>query len=337
LILPGSEEGVGASDVNLAFIEGKLFKKRVKLRLGRQFVVGGTARANTFDGLLAEYKSQVVGLGLSVFAGIPVERRFSNFTRGDFVFGTRASWGPSINTELGLSYVHQLKRGGLARQEVGLDGRWQPTKTLSLAGGLIWCVADTRFAEIDVGPRWAPTENLELLLGYRRTAPELFLPLNSIFTVFADTTREDLGGSVIWQLTKAISILGDLRLLWVNGDRGFDAGARIGWRPPRLRTTTVNLQARRLEVPANGYHQARLGARHLLPGGLGLSLELETYVLDRAIRGQKTSFSASATATYTLGRSWLAGLTLFAATTPTFESRYEVIAKFSYLFEREAR
>ena len=93
---PRAADGtIGASDVNLAFIEGKLFKKRLKLRLGRQFVVGGTARASIFDGLSAEYRS-ALGLGLSAFTGIPVERRFSNFTRGDFVFGTRAFYAPSF-------------------------------------------------------------------------------------------------------------------------------------------------------------------------------------------------------------------------------------------------
>ena len=334
LILPGSPSGLAASDVNLAFIEGKLFKKRLKLRLGRQFVVGGTARANSFDGLLADYTSQS-GLGLSTFVGVPVERRFSNTLRGDFVFGTRAYWGPSIQTQVGLSYVHMLKRGALSRQEVGLDARWQPLRSLGFSGALIWCVADTRFSEIDVGPRWTPTQNLEVLLNYRRTAPELFLPLNSIFTVFADTNRDDLGLSVGWQFTRALSILGDARLLWINGEQGYDVGARLGFKPQRA--TSVTAQYHRLQVPANGYHQGRIGARHLLPSGLGLAVDLETYVLDKAIRDQTVSFSASTTATYAIGRSWLAGVTLFAATTPTFESRYEVIGKLSYVFASEGR
>ena len=165
LILPGSQGSIGASDVNLAFVEGKLFKKHLKLRLGRQFVTGGTARASYFDGLLAETRGPF-GLGLSAFAGIPVERRFGNLARGDFVFGTRASWGPSIHTEVGLSYLHLLKRGALARQDVGLDARWQPVRSLTLAGALIWAIADTRIAEFDLGPHWQPTENVEEIIVF---------------------------------------------------------------------------------------------------------------------------------------------------------------------------
>ncbi|MBS1153245.1 MAG: hypothetical protein H6Q89_4943, partial [Myxococcaceae bacterium] len=173
LTLPGYQGSIGGSDVNLAFVEGKLLKKRLRLRLGRQFVTGGTARASFFDGLNVEYRSRS-GLGVSAFAGIPVERRYSNFVRGDFVFGARAFWNPMFATEVGLSYLHLLKRGALARQDVGLDVRWQPVKSLAVNGAAVWSIAETRLAEVDVGPLWQPTENLEVQLNYRRTAPELF-------------------------------------------------------------------------------------------------------------------------------------------------------------------
>ncbi len=331
LILPGSQGSIGASDVNLAFIEGKLFKKRLKLRLGRQFVTGGTARASYFDGLLAEYKSQA-GIGLSAFAGIPVEARFGNYTRGDFVFGSRLSFGPSIHTEVGLSYLHLLRRGSLARQDVGLDAHWQPVSSITLRGALIWAIADTRIAELDLGPLWQPTENIEVLVNYRRTAPELFLPLTSIFTVFADTSRDDLGASVSWAPCRCFTMYADARLLWINGEQGFDAGARLTYRPKFSPTTYLTVQGRRLLVPSNGYHQARLGVRHVLPVGLSLSVDLETYALDKPVRGQLWSYSASGTASWQFNKSWLAGLTLFGATTPTFESRYEVVGKLVYLF-----
>ena len=53
LTLPNSPQGVAAGDVNLAFVEGKAFKKSLRLRIGRQYVVGGVARAMFFDGLYA--------------------------------------------------------------------------------------------------------------------------------------------------------------------------------------------------------------------------------------------------------------------------------------------
>ena len=331
LTLPNSSAGIGASDVNLAFVEGRALKKKLKLRLGRQFVVGGVARAMFFDGLFADYKTEI-GIGLSAFAGIPVERRFANFLRGDFVVGTRAYFAPSINTEVGASFIHMLQRGAVSRQDAGLDARWRPLKSLTLMGALVWSISETRLAELDVGPRWTPTENIEVQLSYRRTAPELFLPRTSIFTVFADTTRDDAGVGITFQVAPSVSLFGDVRALWINGEQGFEASARVAVRPFRAATTTLTAQFHRLEIPDNGFSQVRVGARHTLPSGLGLAVDLETYVLDRPIRGQKVSFSASTTATHPVGKSWLVGATLFAATTPTFESRIEAIAKLAWLF-----
>lgn len=332
LTLPNSAQGVAAGDVNLAFIEGRAFKKRLKLRLGRQFVVGGVARAMYFDGLSAEYRSQV-GIGLSAFTGIPVDRRFANFLQGDFVVGTRAFFAPSYTTEVGASFIHMLQRGQVARQDAGLDLRWQPFRSLGVGGAFVWSIADARMAEFDIGPRWTPSENFEVQLNYRRTAPDLFLPRNSIFTVFADTSRDDAGGSITWQPARIVTLFADARVLWLNGQPGFDASGRVQLRPFRSPATTLTAQYRRLQVPsANGFHQARLAARHVLPSGFGLAVDFETYALDQPVRGQTLSFSMSATATYTISKQWFIGATLFAATTPTFESRYEAVAKLTFLF-----
>ena len=306
-------------------------KKRLQLRLGRQFVTGGVARAMFFDGLYGDYKTSL-GLGLSAFTGIPVERRFANFLRGDFVVGARAYFAPSYNTEVGVSFIHMLQAGALSRQDAGFDARWKPLDWLMFAGAFVWSVSETKLAELDVGPRWTPTEELEVQLNYRRTAPELFLARTSIFSVFADTARDDVGVSVTWQLSRVVSVFGDARAVWLDGDLGFDASGRVAVRPFRAPSTTLTLQAHRLQLRSNGYSQVRVGARHTLPVGLGLSVDLETDVLDRPVRGQTLSFSASTTATYAIGKAWLLGTTLFAATTPIFESRFEAIARLSWLF-----
>lgn len=330
----GTPGNVGQSDVNFAFIEGQTFNRRLKLRLGRQFMVGGVARAFYFDGLMALYKSQL-GLGLSVFAGMPVERRFSNFMRGDFVVGTRAFYAPTFNTEVGASFIHVLQRGAVARQDTGLDARWHPTRALTLSGSVVWSIAAAQLAEFDVGPRWSPTENLEIHFGYRRTAPQLFLPLTSIFTVFADQSRDDAGANATWQVTRTVSLFAEGRALWLNGELGYDASARVAVQPARSPNTTLSATVHKLQVPSNGYLQARLAARHVMPSGLGLSLDLETYSLNHPVRGQKLSFAASASATYTLSKSWFIGATFFGSVTPLFEQRYEAIAKLTWLFPAE--
>lgn len=333
LTLPNSAQGIAAGDVNLAYVDAATFKNRLKLRLGRQFVVGGVARAMYFDGLYAEYRSGL-GIGLSAFTGIPVERRFGNYANPDFVVGTRAYYAPTYTTEVGASFIHAMntKDGNLVRQDAGLDLRWKPFRSLWLNGAFIWSIADARVAEFDVGPRWAPTKNVEILINYRRTAPDLFLPRNSIFTVFSDMSRDETGANVTWQAAPWATLFADGRALWINGELGYEAAGRVQVRPFRAPSTTLTAQYRRLSIPSNGFHQARIGARHVLPFGFGLSVDFETYVLDRAVRGQTLSFSGSASATYNINKSWFVAATVFAATTPTFESRYEAVAKLTWLF-----
>lgn len=321
-------------DVNLAFVDASTFKNRLKLRLGRQFVVGGVARAMYFDGLFAEYRGPV-GLGLSAFTGVPVARRFANYQDPDFVVGTRAFYAPDYTTEVGLSFIHAMNlklADSLVRQDAGADLRWRPLRSLWLNGAFVWSIADGRIAELDVGPRWAPTSTVELLVNYRRTAPDLFLPRNSIFTVFADQSRDEAGGNVTWQVAPWATLFADGRALWLNGKPGYEASGRAQLKPFRSPTTTLTAQYRRLSIPSNGFHQARLGARHVLPFGLGLAVDFETSVLEQPIRGQTLSFSGSASATYTLNKQWFIAATVFAATTPTFESRYEAVARLSWLF-----
>lgn len=330
LTLPDTPGGIGQSDVNLAYVEGRTFGRRLTLRLGRQLVTGGVARAMFFDGLFGDFRADF-GLGISAFTGVPVARRFSNFTRGDFVVGTRVSYAHAYGSEVGVSLIHMLERGAVARQDLGLDARWKLWSVLSLSGAFVWSVADARLAELDVGPR-VSLGDVEIEAGYRRTAPDLFLPRTSIFTVFADTSRDDLGASVAWQTTPRLSLLGEARALWINGEAGYEVGARVAFRPYRSARSSVTAQYHRLSVPSNGYQHGGIGARHTLPFGLGLSLDLETYALDRPVRGQTLSFSGSASVTYALAPSWQVSGTLFAATTPTFEHRYEGVVKLAYVF-----
>src|SRR5262249_10083546 len=60
-----------AGDVDLAYIEGKLIKRHVTLRLGRQLMTGGAVRAMSMDGLSAEVRIWR-GVGVSGYGGLPV-------------------------------------------------------------------------------------------------------------------------------------------------------------------------------------------------------------------------------------------------------------------------
>jgi hypothetical protein len=90
-----------------------------------------------------------------------------------------------------------------------------------------------------------------------------------------------------------------------------------------------------LELPSNGFWQARVGASQRFVHGLGLTADCEVYYLNAPINGAQLSLSTSLTASWAFARKWTAGVTVFAATTPLYQSRFEAIAKLAYAFSAE--
>src|SRR5262245_24296093 len=77
-------------DLDLAFVEGKLFARRLLVRAGRQLVAGGAARLVPLDGGALALRMWR-GLTLSAYGGVPVTPRFA-VPRGDAMAGGRLAY-----------------------------------------------------------------------------------------------------------------------------------------------------------------------------------------------------------------------------------------------------
>jgi hypothetical protein len=324
-------DGLGSSgDLNLAYVEGLTLERHLRVRLGRQLLVGGGSRLLAIDGLFAEVKAGY-GLGLSAFLGKPVVRRFSNYSHGDFASGGRLFFAPTTDLQAGVSFTHVGDGNAVVRQDVGVDARWNLWRMLTLTGNVLWSVVEGRLAELDLGPRWQPLPELEVAAAWRRTAPDLFLPRTSIFSVFAESQRDDLGGTIQYQVTRALSVLGDGHVLWLNSQTGYDLGLAATVQPGRSTGASLTTQVRRLSVPVNGYTQARVAGRTTLPVGLSVYADVDLYVLDQPIRGVTSSISASVGATHALTPHWLLGATLRLGSSPYYEQLTQGMVKLTYV------
>jgi hypothetical protein len=317
-------------DINTAYVDALTLKRHLRVRVGRQLVTGGVARMMAIDGIMAQ-GNVALGFGASAYVGMPVQPRFATFFRGDLAAGGRVFWAPSMTTEIGASIVRITDKTSLVRQDIGADARWMPMRNVSLNAALMWSIADARLAELDIGPRWTPIPQLELRAGYRRTSPDLFLPRDSIFTVFAETTRDEAGGSVNWSPTRALSVTADGRSLWLSGQLGYDLGLIAQLKPFRSPNASLTAQVQRLSIPVNGYTRGRIGGRYVLPFGLGFSADFDAYALDQAVRFQTASFMFSGTATYSPNKSVLLGFNVLTGVTPYFEKRTDIMAKLTWV------
>lgn len=342
LSLWGSLEPVGPSadqlidgDVNLAFVEGKVLREKLTLRLGRQLIVSGVTRSSLIDGLTADYESRL-GLGASASFGMPVTPRFSRVSFGQWELAARMSYSPwPMRLVVGASFDHVAEQGEVLRQEAGFDGRWRVVPGLVLAGAASLSTRDARFSEIDFGPQLRLGQSIELDAGYRRTAPNLLLPRNSILSVFSDSTRDELGATLVVTPLEWLSVFADGRMLKFESEgedeSGLEATVRTVLRPFRKSPTSLTAQLRYLKEPTNGFFLGRLGATHELGLGVSAAADFEVYQLQHEINGVRLSLAGSASLLYAFARDWQLGVTFFESTTPFYESRHELIAKLTYV------
>lgn len=316
-------------DVDLGYLEGKAWKRRVLLRVGRQLVAGGAARIVQLDGASALVRPWRP-LGVHVYGGSPVTPRFA-VDRGDSMVGGRLSLRRSIDAEAGVSFVHVREDGRIARQDAGVDGRWVlPGLPVTLGAWALWSIPEARLAEGDVGATWSPGRRLQLTLDYRRTAPDLFLPRSSVLSVFSQEARDEAGGWLSLRPGARVRVDGDWHAIRDAAGWGQQGGARLSWTPFRDRRTTVAPELRVLDVADNGYLQARVHARHRVNPRVLAAVDADAYFFDDPINGQDVSFTASATAGWQLDPDWHVLVTGLGGATPFFETRVEVMAKIAW-------
>jgi hypothetical protein len=323
-----SHVAAGAGDLDLGYLEGKLLWRRVELRVGRQLIFGGAARALQLDGGAATLRLWR-RVGLSLYGGAPVTPRFGTY-RGDVATGARLFFRPSVLSEVGLSFAEMLDHGRQARQDLGVDARYQAHRTLALTGYALLSLLELRLAEADVAARWQPLALLQLGADYHRTAPDLFLPRGSILSVFSQETRDEVGGDVFVRAHRRVRVEGDYHLIVDAAGIGQRGGGRVSASLGPAYEATVAAEVRVLRLPQNGYVQTRLYFIERLTPSLTATIDFDTYVLEQPLNGQTLSLTAAATLGWEIAPRWRAVATAIADSTPLVQRRLECMFKLVY-------
>ena len=317
-------------DVDLAFAQGLLWRRRVSVTVGRQILTGGAPRFLHFDGLDVGVNLGK-GFGVAAFGGAPVVPRF-DVGRGDAVAGTRASLRLAPGTELGASFLLLMDGGRRGRQDVAADAVVRATRSLDFQGLLLWSTLENRPAEIDATAVWRHGRRLDVSGGYRLTAPDLFISRASIFSVFSEEQHHEVGGDVTVRALDWLRLEGDGHYLALEGGDGYRAG--LGARaiaPDGDGTAGVNL--RRLAVDTDGYLEARLFATRALGYRLSAAADVGLYRFDEPKNGQDMSITATGAVTWKAANHWDAALSGMAGSTPLSERHFEVMARLVYSLE----
>ena len=322
-------------DVNLGYVRADFINRSLQLRVGRQMVADGVSRMIQMDG--GEMRLILpAGFGLSGYAGVPVAPRFSTRggeqtvgnTRADFATGGRLSWRAPGLLEVGASVAYASDHGDPSRQDVGADLRLTPHRLITFVGSGWWSLYEGRVGEASIGATIAPVRHFDVTLDYRHVEPDLFLPRNSILSVFAADKRNDIGGALHWGAAKDLSLDADYHALIEDSGTGHWARAKATFHPGGP-GSTLGAEGSYLEHPENGYTLARLFGAKTIQAFTG-TLDLYGYFFKNPVNGASNALTATASVGYGFARGWRAVVAGTAGTTAYLTSQFDVMAKLVY-------
>ncbi len=315
-------------DIDLLYVRGVILD-RLDVRVGRQLVTGGTARVLQLDGARVEGRIWR-GLGASLYGGVPVLPELE-WHRGDTVIGGRAYYRHSLGLELGASAQRRQERSRMAGEDLGFDQRYRAFEGLWLTGFEVVSLAERRLAEADLRATYQPGERVELALGYRRTAPDLFLSRNSVLAVFATTVRDEVGGGAFLRAASCLDLDAEAFLT----DSGTGAGHHLALRAdlfPAARRDRgrLGLEARRIAGGGDGTTFVRGFGRMGLAPSLQASASAEFAHADEPRNGVHNAMTGLLAVGWDFLPSWQLGVSALAGVTPALDQRYEAMAKLTY-------
>ena len=317
-----------SGDIDLLYVQGSLLQQHLTLTLGRQLIIGGAARVLQLDGLNAAVAIGK-GFGFTAYAGVPTESRF-HYPEGNFAFGGRAFWRPTYQSEVGVSFLEILSDGVVARQDLGIDGRWQMLRSLGVSASAVLSLQEMRFADADLTVTWTPIAKVEVFAKASQQEPDLFLPFTSIFTVFTDSQRDTLGGGAFWQAMPRLSFYGEYQHLWVEGGNGDQLELRATYK--FTRKSTVGFNTRLIFIPSDGSTEIRAWVIQAISQKVKLSADLDWVLLQNPINLEHVSIVGTVSATWLIGSGWSGMLSGTFGVTPFFQTRYTLTARIGYDF-----
>ncbi len=322
----------GLGDIDLWYLQGSVLDRHLSFTIGRQLVVGGAAKVLPLDGLNLTVVSNG-GFGLSAYAGAPTAFKLT-YPIGDFAFGARAFWRPSYGTEVGVSFIEILNQGAIARQNLGVDARVVILPNLSTTASADFSLWAERFVDAELSVSWQVLPTLELSVKAQQSEPDLYLPLTSIFTVFAYTERTGVGGGLFWQALQRLSFFANYEFLWVDGGTGNDVELGVTYKLSRK--STVGFNCHLLYEPANGYADLRLWALQYLTEQIRLSADVDWVLLENPVvppaATQQASLLGTLSATWVVGSGWSLMLSSTVGSTPLNQPEFTVTGKVGYDF-----
>ncbi len=269
-----------------------------EVRLGRFFFTEGVA-SEIMDGIFVKGRTPV-GLGLSLFGGIPVERSIvSSTSTGDSIFGGRLSFARAGFAEVGVSYLKEDGDfQGDDREMVGGDLWLSPGIPVELTARADYNISTSGMARQRYVLRLFPYDRLDLAAGYEEYKyKDLFQnALNSAFLSPSVNENDKVNTFFVildYKLTEALTAeAGVKNIQHDESDPGDATRAEVGIRysyNDRKDTAGLSLGFQSADQDVNEYQEYRAFATYS-PGLWRFTLDALTHQYQQSTTSIKDAY-----------------------------------------------
>jgi hypothetical protein len=326
-----------AGDVGSLYLEYLHPEGNAQLKLGRFFMTEGAA-VGILDGGFAKVTTPV-GLGISVYGGVPVEYSIaSNVNDGSSVWGGRVFFAKSGFAEIGASYLKE--NGNFQGKDLELWGGdlWlRVAKGVELTGQATYNQSASEMASQRYAVRIVPGSTFDIAAGYESyTYKGLFqAALNPAFlppSVNPNDKVQSIFGVLDWEFVPGWTLeLSGKSIDHKEADPGDASRGGIGLRYTyNDKKDVAGLSAAFVSADqaANEYQEYR-GFASYSPGKLRMTLDALTVQYKQAINGKKDQVQVVGTAGYQLLASLQISGSLQYTQSPDFEEDWAGLIRFN--------
>lgn len=303
------------------------------IALGRQAIAAGAARYSRLDGAHVELNPAVIDgpwwVSAGAYAGFSVLPRWNEHpsyiylgavspellrdpsvleprarTRHTLA-GARVTLGHSQRFRTMLSYHGEQEQGELARRSLGVDVNASPHRRVKILGKSLLDLDSGGLSDARVVVDTQANDDINVSAEYFHAEPALLLSSQSVFSVFAQDSFDELGVEVAYRATERISMAG-------SGFVQLMRAAEVGGRGQlRLRVladessgTELQVVYSRVDIPEGGYHALRNSLRRRFGADWDASVQAYQYYYDEPLLGYDSSSFYSASVGWQMASAW---------------------------------
>ena len=339
----GEDSGSGSTsgEVGSIYLEYLHPEGNAQAKLGRFFLTEGAAM-EIIDGAFVKATTPV-GLGVSLYGGIPVEYSIlNNASGGDSLFGGRVFFVRPGFVEIGASYLKENGsfQEGEDRELVGGDLWLRVAPSVELTGQATYNRSVSEMASQRYAVRIVPGATFDISAGYESyTYKGLFQPaLNPAFvspSVDSDDEVRTIFGIVDWAFTPGwtLEVAGKI-LRHDKSDPGDANRGEVGVRytyNDKKDVAGFSAAFVSADQAENEYQEYR-GFASYSPSKLRLTLDALTQRYKEEINGKKDQYQVVATAGYQLLASLQLSGNLTYTQSPNFQEDWAGLIRVNYDF-----